>query len=322
MSVLARRRGAGALAGARSWAALPADERRRRATTAANRRDREELLDLLLAHLALYGAAGARLSRHTAAAYGVTLTHLLAGWTHVNLLRPRRDDAALLLREWEEAGTSPATVAVRLAGCRALYRALRWAIDSGATQTATHDLDPFGDVRAPRDPVPRWEKRQPYSDGDVLSLLAATDDAELRLLVLLCAHGGLRLAEALALRAHSVDLAAGTMTVIGKGRKQRTIEIGRTLCEALAAGAPGGGGRYLRWESPQGARDALRALCQRAGVRYRAIHALRHSCGTRLYRETGRLELVQRQLGHADISTTQVYAKLADRQLRAAVSEW
>lgn len=321
MKNLARWSDDGALAGARGWAGLDPAERRRRATVAANDRDREQLLDLLLAHLALYGPAAGRLSRHTAAAYGVTLTHLLAGWSHVNLLRPRRDDAALLLREWEDAGASPATVAQRLAGCRALYRALRWAVDSGAGGTATHDLDPFADVRAPRDPVPRWEKRQPYHDGEVRALLAAADDAEMRLLLLLCAHGGLRLSESLALSPDSVDLATGTASVTGKGGRRRTVELGRTLRAALAE-VDGAQGRYLHWRSAQGVRDALRALCERARVQYRGVHSLRHTCGTRLYRESGRLELVQRQLGHADISTTQVYAKLADRQLRSAVAEW
>jgi site-specific recombinase XerD len=51
-----------------------------------------------------------------------------------------------------------------------------------------------------------------------------------------------------------------------------------------------------------------------------SIHSLRHTFATRLYRQTGDLYLVQRALGHRQITTTEVYAKVSDEALRAAVT--
>ena len=63
------------------------------------------------------------------------------------------------------------------------------------------------------------------------------------------------------------------------------------------------------------------ALCQKAGmVRRVSIHSLRHTFATRLYEKTGDLHLVQRALGHRQITTTEVYARVGDEQLRRAVA--
>src|SRR5437763_15542135 len=78
----------------------------------------------------------------------------------------------------------------RLAAGRALYAALNWA---GATEAA-----PFAATKARRDPVPAWEKRAPYTPEEVAALLARAEGAD-RLMVLLGAHAGLRVSEALAL---------------------------------------------------------------------------------------------------------------------------
>ena len=76
---------------------------------------------------------------------------------------------------------------------------------------------------------------------------------------------------------------------------------------------------------PQGARAALRRLEARAGVtpvQGQATQALRHSSGTRLYRETGDLETVARHLGHSSLETSRVYAKWSDERLKATLGEW
>jgi len=67
----------------------------------------------------------------------------------------------------------------------------------------------------------------------------------------------------------------------------------------------------------------MRRLCAAAGVAYRGVHALRHSCGTRLVRESkGNLELAANHLGHANIQTTRAYSHWSDESLRASVGEW
>jgi integrase/recombinase XerC len=313
------------LARAKRWADIPPAERKRRAVLAANARDRDELVDLLASHLTLFGRHGARLSPHTVQAYSAAIGHLIAGWHHVNLLHPTRDDAAVLVRTWETQA-KPQTVSVRVAACRALYRALRWALNTENDPDDKRGPDPFGDVRVAVDPVPAWEKRQPYADRDVDRLLESIEplaNPDGRLLVLLCAHGGLRISEALALTGGDVDLQGRTLTVrCGKGGKSRTVDLGRSLLQELEHATLQADGRYLHWQSSQGARKAMARFCAAAGVDYKAVHSLRHSCGTRLYQQTGKLEVVQRRLGHSNISTSQIYAKMGDKRVRDAVSDW
>ena len=76
--------------------------------------------------------------------------------------------------------------------------------------------------------------------------------------------------------------------------------------------------------SPHGAVQALVAPLgvDEAGIPYRGIHALRHTCGTRLVRETGNLEMAARHLGHSSIETTRVYAKWSDEGLNSTVGGW
>ena len=62
------------------------------------------------------------------------------------------------------------------------------------------------------------------------------------------------------------------------------------------------------------------ALCRDAGIdRQLSIHSLRHTFATRLYEKTGDLHLVQRALGHWQITTTEVYVRVSDQALRRAV---
>jgi site-specific recombinase XerD len=122
------------------WVDLATDERRRKATAAAQLKDAAELWSLLEAYLATYGAAGAKLSPHTLRSYRGGLHAFLdyAGNNAFNLIRPGRDAGARWLRSLEAEGQSASTVRVRLAAVRMLYRALRWA---GATEA-----DPFADA--------------------------------------------------------------------------------------------------------------------------------------------------------------------------------
>ena len=73
----------------------------------------------------------------------------------MQLLRPKSSEGFAYVRHLEASGLRPSSVQVRLSGARTLYAALRW---TGATE-----VNPFGDVRAARDPRPAWEKRGPYS---------------------------------------------------------------------------------------------------------------------------------------------------------------
>jgi integrase/recombinase XerC len=265
-------------------------------------------------HLQLYGKAGTKASAYTLRNYRQAVSALLRDWQEVNLLHPRREDAALLLRRWESAGAAHSTVTVRLAGVRSLYAALRW--------TECTNADPFKDVHPAADHTPAHAKRQPYDDGSIERLLAVAQGDD-RFLVLLGAHGGLRAAEILAIRWDHIDLDAGMLTVIhGKGGKRRRVTISRSLLAALTDQPEKSGFVIATYRTTETARARMKALCQKAGTRYLAIHSLRHACGTRIYRATGKLEDAQHHLGHSDISTTAVYAKWSDDAVKNSVGNW
>ncbi len=300
---------------AEAWARLPADARKRRAMQACRDHDAKALVEIALAWLTLHGRRGARVSPYTRRNYGQGIADLIRAWTGENLLHPSRHAAALWLRQLEAAGLKPATVTIRLAAARTLYHALR---DAGATED-----DPFKDVRAATDPIPRHEKRQPYPAEDIARLLdaAAGDD---QLLILLGAHAGLRIAEILALRWGDVDPASDKLVVAqGKGGKRRTIPMGPTLAAALRAQQPPDRAAWvIPYRTATSARYRLQAIAARAGVEYRGLHSLRHSAGTRLVKETGSLELAAGMLGHSSLDTTRVYAKWSDERLKTALGTW
>lgn len=271
----------------------------------------------------LHSRAGALVSPHTSKNYRHGVDTLVAAWAQENLLRPDRDAGALWLRQLEASGLKPATVRIRLAAARALYSALRW---TGAT-----DVDPFACLRITTDATPAWEKRAPYSPEEFDALQRVADGENL-VLLLLAGHAGLRISECLALEWTHVWLARRELVVVhGKGGKRRTVPLSGTLIAALQTIRPRNGRGYvLSYRSDFPARMRLKHLAavarlpdaEEAGIPYRGIHALRHTCGTRLVRETGNLEMAARHLGHSSIETTRIYAKWSDEGLQATVGAW
>jgi integrase len=305
------------MAKTRTWATLPADELRRRAMDAAQAHDTTALWELTEAHLTLTGAAGANVSPRTLSTYRSAITRLVTqdgrAW---DLLKPQRNAAHLWIREMETHGLKPSSVRTYLAAARALYAALRW---SGATT-----VDPFTDSKPGTDPVPREEKRKPYTDDQVAQLLRVAFTDHERLLVLLCGHAGLRASEAVALRWAEIDLATGRLVVAsGKGGKKRTIPLSGTLRRELALERDRPDGDYvLPYRDRRSAWYHLKEMAQRAAIPALGVHALRHTAGTRMMRQTGSLEITARLLGHAQIETTRIYAKFADDTLDDAVRDW
>jgi integrase len=304
------------LSRSRLWTDLSEPELRRAAVAACQDQDADTLWALTEAYFTTYGVSGAKASPHTLRAYrqglGVFLTY--AGSRGVNLLHPARDLGPGFLREREAAGKSPGTVRLELAAARLLYRALRWA---GATTG-----DPFSDARPARDNTAPWDKRQPYSEAELQALLLAAPP-DTRAMLLLGAHAGLRVSELLALVWSDIDFGARSVRVrSGKGGKARRSVMSGTLAVALQALSPGQPEQRLFNLSDVAVRKRLRVLCLKTGVTYRAVHALRHYSGTKLYRAGSDLEAVARHLGHSTLETTRIYAKWSDEGLRASVGEW
>jgi integrase/recombinase XerC len=152
--------------------------------------------------------------------------------------------------------------------------------------------------------------------------LGARDAALLTLLY----GAGLRISEALGLKRGDVPLGE-TLTVIGKGRKERSVPVLPLVASALAAyagkipftGAPSSPlflSRRGRAMSPREAQGLMQRLRGRLGLPEKATpHALRHSFATHILQGGGDLRSVQELLGHASLSTTQVYTAMDTRQL-------
>lgn len=299
---------------AKTWGDLNPQERRRRAILAVRDQDAETLWALTEAYLTLHGSSGTAISPRTLKAYRWAVNRYLtyARTQAINLLRASSSDGVRFVRAVEAEELSASSTRVQLAGVRLFYAALRWA---DATQAA-----PFNDVKPVRDKTAAWDKRSPYTHDEVRALLEHAD-ARMQALILLCAHGGLRISEALSIRREDINLDGRELTVRhGKGGKQRRVVIGETVIRALNR-IPEQPGSLIRGSYPA-AVERLRRLCLRAGVAYRGYHALRHYAGTRLTREGATLDDVARHLGHSVLETARIYAKWSDDSLRKRVGQW
>jgi integrase/recombinase XerC len=222
-------------------------------------------------------------------------------------------------------GLSPRTLALTLSAWRGFYRWLARYRDFGA--------NPVLGIRAPKAarPLPKAlsveSAQQLLSPEEENSPSSIRDAAMFELLY----SSGLRLGELIALNVGDgrLDLRQGEVTVTGKGSKTRTVPIGAKAREALAAwlaarqAAPGekalftgARGRRIR-AGTVGAR--LRQWARRRGLREHVHpHMLRHSFATHVLQSSQDLRAVQEMLGHASISSTQVYTHL-DYQALAKV---
>lgn len=184
--------------------------------------------------------------------------------------------------------------------------------------------NPFADVRAPR-----ASRRLPdtLNVDEIEQLLAAMAGDALaerdRAMVELIYSGGLRLSETIALDV--VDVTRGTtmISVTGKGRKQRLVPVGRKARSAISSWllrrpALAAEAETALFVSSRGSRMSARSVQARLDVWARRSglnrklhpHMLRHSFASHMLESSGDLRAVQELLGHANISTTQVYTHL------------
>ncbi|WP_162485744.1 tyrosine-type recombinase/integrase [Deinococcus deserti] len=159
----------------------------------------------------------------------------------------------------------------------------------------------------PRDRTDAITRRPPHRETVVHRALAAAEReqrTDLRVLILLTAHAGLRIEEALTLTWTQVDLASRRLTVQGKGRKRRIVGISGSLLDALQAHAgQGKGDRLFTYAHRSGATYHLRRLMEQEGLPWAGFHAFRKYNGTLLYRRTRDFVRVAHHLGHANVNT-------------------
>jgi integrase/recombinase XerC len=261
-----------------------------------------------------------RLSSHTASAYERDLNVLAAYCAREGVAQWRALDhhhlrgyAAALHRD----GLSPRSIQRRLSAARTFFEYL---LREGAMQS-----NPAVGV-----PAPKAARQLPSSvDPDRMArLLEREDEAEpvgvrdLAMMELLYSSG-LRLSELVGLDLTDLDLKDRTVRVTGKGSKTRVLPVGRRAVEALGRwlaerGSVAPAGERALFVSRRGRRLSHRAVQARVshwaarrdlGVKLHP-HVFRHSFATHLLESSGDLRAVQELLGHADISTTQVYTHL------------
>ncbi len=229
------------------------------------------------------------------------------------------------------AGRAPASVARALVSVRSLHRFLE---DEGRSAT-----NPAEEVARPK--VPSGLPKA-LSEEEVGALLGAVTGAgpgarRDRAILEILYGCGLRVSELVGLSLGDLDPAAGLLRAFGKGVKERVVPVGRLASEALAAWLSDGGRPELvpdRWArrgdaeavflntrggrlSRQGAWGIVRHHGDTVGLGDRlSPHVLRHSCATHMLDHGADIRVVQALLGHASISTTQVYTKVSAGRLR------
>jgi integrase/recombinase XerC len=272
-----------------------------------------------------------RLSAHTDKGYTRDLTALvkfcdrngISGWRGLEVQHVRRFAA-----HSHAAGLAPRSIQRRLSAVRSFYAfLLREApaeTAAGRRRSERITGNPAHDVRAPK-----ATRRLPHTlDADQMARLleipaggelAARDRAIMELLY----SSGLRLAELIGLDLRSLDLKDKTVHVLGKGSKARIVPVGRMAVEALK--------RWLKERTALAKPHETAVFVGRNGLRLgpRAVqarvaywarrqglsmhvhpHLFRHSFASHLLESSGELRGVQELLGHADISTTQIYTHL------------
>jgi len=231
---------------------------------------------------------------------------------------------------------APSSVARALVTVRALHRFLE--------QEGLATANPAGEVDPPR--VPAGLPKS-LSEDDVNGLLAAVvgHDAAARrdraILEVLYACG-LRVSELVGLSMGDLDMEAGMLRAFGKGSKERVVPVGRLAAVALGEWLSPSGRNALvptRWArrgdaeavflnsrggrlSRQGAWGVVRHYGDKVGLGDRLTpHVLRHSCATHMLDRGADIRVVQELLGHASISTTQVYTRVSTERLRQAYDQ-
>jgi integrase/recombinase XerC len=245
-----------------------------------------------------------------------------AQWMSRSGVRAPADVDRLHLRRYlASLGTrrlARATVARKAAALRCYFA---WSQRQGHLA-----VDPARSLRAPtgQGRLPRV-----LSNGEMESLLgaegtSAIDQRDRAVLELLYA-AGLRVSELCGLDRSGIDLRARTVTVLGKGAKERRVPIHDRATAALNAWLEGGRTEMAgpaeavfvnQRGSRLGPRDVRRILDRRA-ISPTHPHALRHTFATHLLDGGADLRVVQELLGHASLSTTQIYTHVSKERLRA-----
>ncbi len=292
----------------------------------------QDLVEAFLKHL----EHERRLSVHTCQAYGTDLSQFLAflqerqAAERPNVAQVDRDEVRAFLGSLNASGFGRRSIARKLASLRTFFSYL--------CRTGQVETHPALQVHAPRQekslPVylDQEETRQAMEAPPPNTLLGLRDRAILELFY----SSGIRLRELSGLTLDAVDLEGGLVRVQGKGGKERLAPVGSKAREALRQYlirrdellCPGASeahrrrvflSRSGRALSPSGVQHRVaHYLAQATGGRRLGPHTLRHSFATHLLDNGADLNAVKEMLGHASLSTTQIYTHVSVERLKKA----
>ncbi len=275
-----------------------------------------------------------RVSPNTVESYARDLASLaaFAEKRGVEVDRLERRDLEAFVRSLMSGGLSPRSVARAVACVRGFYRFL--ALERKL------DASPADDLKPPR----AWPALPKYLTLDEVDRLLAQPDPSTprglrdKALIELLYATGLRVSELISLEAGDLNLEEGYLTCVGKGDKQRMVPLGHEAAEWVR--------RYMREGRPQlagrrpkakklfvnarggplsrvGFWKLLKGYGLEAGItRDISPHVLRHSFATHLLERGADLRMIQVMLGHADLSTTQIYTHVLEARLRAVYDKF
>ncbi|MBN8208072.1 site-specific tyrosine recombinase XerD [Bacillus sp. NTK071] len=275
------------------------------------------------------------LSKNTLDAYRRDLAqyvvHLKEKEAVVSLDEVRRVHIVNYLYELKDQGKASTTIARNIASIRSFHQFL--------LREKAVDQDPSVHIE-----TPKTERKLPkiLSTSEVEELLEAPDYStpygkrDRAMLEVLYATG-LRVSELVDLRMEDVHLTMGFIRTIGKGNKERIVPLGKMARDALTTYLDEGRSQLMKQKktdtlflnhrgerlSRQGFWKMLKKLAIKANiVKPLTPHTLRHSFATHLLENGADLRAVQELLGHADISTTQIYTHVTKARLKDIYSTY
>ena len=270
-----------------------------------------------------------RLAAHTLESYGRDLEALAkyaaAAERRVEMLD--RGDLEAFVRQQMASGLSPRSVARRVAAIRGFYRFL--VLDRRLEHSPADDLQPPRAWPALPKLLSLSEVDTLIAQPDVTTPLGLRDRAMIELLY----ATGLRVTELVSVRFGDLHLDEAYLTCVGKGSKERLVPIGDQAAQWIQRFQREG--RPQLTDSPPKARDTVFVnarggrltrvgfwkILKRYGRTARlprtlSPHVLRHSFATHLLENGADLRAIQLMLGHADLSTTQIYTHVLETRLR------
>jgi len=219
----------------------------------------------------------------------------------------------------------PSTIALKLVCVRRFYDAL---LECGKIL-----INPAGKVKAPRDKTDRAENIKYLHEETVIELIRQinikTDKGKRdKAIFVLCAIHGLRVSEIAGLKLDDIDLENRQIKVFGKGSKIRTVYLTETTAEILEKWLKISGSKgfvFTNFHHDQGIRGTLSTRgiekiidrylelvgAKRAGI---SCHSLRHTSATLALSKGASLESIRDNLGHSSVKTTEIYAKVLERE--------